>query len=772
MKKPQIPDNEQERLQALISLDILDTDSEPAYDAITELAKVFFQVPIVAISLVESERQWFKSMQGLDVCETSREVSFCGHTILQEKVFVVENALTDDRFCDNPLVANEPNIRFYAGYPIKSPSGFNIGSLCIIDQEPRKFTAEKLNYLKKFVTIIEKELFEKRKSIGYLNEIAKIQRMHISNVTPQDLFNYILTFLLNHTSSEYGFIGAVLKDEETGAPYLKTYAISNIAWDDATRAFYKENAPEGMEFRNLKSLFGYTLKTGERIISNSPQLDPRSGGLPDGHPDLNCYLGMPIYGKDGFIAMYGLANRKGGYNDSVVDTLNAITQIMTSIIESTRGKAIIENMARRDALTGAYNRTYLREYVTNRISQQDVENKCAIIMIDFDNFKKVNDYYGHPVGDSLLKLFIKRINALVKGKAIVARIGGDEFIIFLEGFSNTSAASDLANQIIELSKHPYEINGHNIVCTVSVGIAFYPDSGRTYEELAKRVDLALYKAKKTKDHFVFYSESLGIKFKNKFDLENKIRSAIKNGGFYCVYQPQIDVETNQVLGVEALVRLDEELSPSVFIPVVEEVGLGEKLNRIVLSQIIDDISQLELVRPVKFSMNLAMKGERFKQHVLDLSRELLVAGVINQLGSFEFEVTENSLLFSEYSNKGELKELASLLKENKISLAIDDFGIKQSSINRLIESDFQTIKIDKCFVDGLTSVQHTESSAVIKAVLVLAKELNLTVIAEGIETADQLNLLKALGVQFVQGFFLSKPLNIQQLKGLLNAGNQ
>lgn len=177
MQKPEIPACEAERIQALQALNILDTKPEKTYGNITHIAKVFFDVPIVAISLVDVERQWFKSIQGLDVCETSREVSFCGHTILQEGVFIVEDTLEDCMFRDNPLVTGEPNIRFYAGFPLKDPSGYNIGSLCIIDTKPRKFSKKKLRILKKLCKILEQEFFEKRKSLGYLNEIAKIQEM-------------------------------------------------------------------------------------------------------------------------------------------------------------------------------------------------------------------------------------------------------------------------------------------------------------------------------------------------------------------------------------------------------------------------------------------------------------------------------------------------------------------------------------------------------------------------------------------------------------------
>lgn len=767
MIKPKIPECETERLQALIALNILDTKSEKSYDAITAIAKKFFDVPIVAISLVDAERQWFKSIQGLDVCETSREVSFCGHTILQDEVFLVENALEDERFCDNPLVSGEPKIRFYAGCPVKSASGYRVGTLCIIDTKPRKFSKKKLNVLKDFVTLIEEEFFEKRKSVGYLNEIAKIQEMYISNEEPRKLFNYILSFLLRHTGSEYGFIGAVLQDKEHNLPYLKTYAITNIAWNDETNKFYEENAPQGMEFRNLDTLFGYSLKTGQQVISNQPKTDPRAGGIPKGHPPLNSYLGMPIHGSDGFIAMYGLANRAGGYTQALADDLMAVTQIMSSIIESSANMATVNDMAERDQLTRAYNRYYLRKYVTN-ILESHKASKHAFMMIDFDNFKKINDYYGHPVGDVVLKLFIQRLDVLFKDRDCIARIGGDEFIIFLENISEYSDAGIIAQRILSLSKQPYKIEGVTVESTVSIGVVCYPEAAASYEELSKKVDLALYQAKQEKNQVVFYSQQLNENFKRKIELEEKIMTAFKQNEFYCVYQPQFDISTQAIVGVEALVRWRHDVLPPDFLPAIEAMNLGNQLNLVILEKVIKDFSQnININSPIKLAVNLSFHGKQFQNNIIQLSELLLGAGLPKHL-SFEFEITEGNILFSNSDNNIILRDLSDELKHKGVSLAIDDFGTKQSSINRIIEGNFSTIKIDRTYIDKLDTEQSKEAAAVIKAILCLANELNMAVIAEGVETEQQMVALQKLGIHLVQGYLLSEPLSTKQFNDLLN----
>jgi|GEM_PF-3202938 diguanylate cyclase len=767
MKKPAIPACEAERLQALKSLDLLDTEPEVAYDSLTAIVKEFFGVPIVAISLIDSERQWFKSIQGLDVCETSREVSFCAHTILQDSVFLVENTLKSPDFKDNPLVTADPNIRFYAGYPLKSPEGYSIGSLCIIDTQPRVFTQSKLDYLKRFALLLDEEFLEKRKSTGYLREIAKIQEMYISGEPSKPLFNYILTFLLRHTGSEYGFIGTVLKTPKTNVPFLKTYAVTNISWNEETRRFYNENAPQGLEFKNLETLFRHTLKTGEQVISNNPLLDWRSGSLPAGCPPMSAYLGIPIFGKEGFIAMYGLANRKGGYDEKTISDLAAITHIMTSIIESSRNLATVEDMAKKDALTGAYNRFYLESYVTEKLSHLDEATKHCFLMIDFDSFKKINDYYGHPEGDKVLMEFVKRLKPILKRKDFVARIGGDEFLVFLENLREYGDAESIAERIIALSRQPYKIADKNIVCSVSIGIASYPFSAKSYDALIRNTDLALYKAKQEKSGFVFYSQALNTAFKEKIEIENKLRKALAEKVFYCVYQPQIDLNTNKIIGVEALLRWNNDYSPDKFIPIIESMNLSRELNKYIINIIMSDLEKMPVLSETfKVAINISLEGHSFKHHMLELS-DFLISSQPPKKIAFEFEITEGSFLFSNTNNNMEVHELSLALKARGISLAIDDFGIKQSSINRLIEGNFSTIKIDKSFVDKLSSSQSNEAIAIIRAVVTLAKDLGLQVIAEGVETEAQLEALRKLDVHCIQGYIFSKPLSMDKFCQLL-----
>lgn len=335
MQTPVIPDNEQQRLQALHRSGLLDTPAEERFDRLTRVARQLFDVPIALVSLVDAERQWFKSRQGLEPCETQRDISFCGHAILCPDILEIGDATEDARFSDNPLVTGAPHIRFYAGAPL-IVDGQGIGTLCIIDTRPRRLAAGQRNALRDLadavvseITLINQyqqnlELTASRK-LGRV--ITRAQSGFIRDEDGTGSFDRLLTDILELTGSEYGFIGEVLISGE-GAPCFKTYAITNIAWSDDTQAFYAPNAPQGMALTNLNTLFGKALTTGKPVMSNDPLNDPRSGGLPEGHPTLNAFLGIPIRHGAQVVAMVGVANRSGGYDEALIDFLSPL---MTTI---------------------------------------------------------------------------------------------------------------------------------------------------------------------------------------------------------------------------------------------------------------------------------------------------------------------------------------------------------------------------------------------------------------------------------------------------------
>ena len=329
---PALPEDEAERLRALRALGVLDSAAEERFDRLTRLARTLFEVPIALISLVDAERQWFKSHPGMDLTETERAISFCGHAILAPEIFEVPDTLLDPRFAGNPMVTGAPHIRYYAGAPLRVEGGHTVGMLCIKDQRPRLLSPAQRTALRDLADCAQAELQALQHQIA---DLSALQAPLSGQGGRHSGFEGLLQRLLTLTQSEYGFIGEVLQSAD-GQPYLKTYAITDIAWDAASKAHFAAMAPKGMEFTNLSSLIGATLRSGAPVYANQPATDPRRGGLPPGHPALNAFLGIPLHHEGSLVGLIGLANRPGGYEPVLLELLRPLLQRTAQWIAASR----------------------------------------------------------------------------------------------------------------------------------------------------------------------------------------------------------------------------------------------------------------------------------------------------------------------------------------------------------------------------------------------------------------------------------------------------
>lgn len=346
MQEPEPSGTEIARLAALKATGLLNTQPEDKFDRLTRLATQMFGVKAALVSVVDDERLWLKSRQGsADINGASREVSFTAHAIKQADIMEVTDALLDPRFQHSPLVTGFPHIRYYAGAPLTVGNGLRIGTLCILDDQPRPpLTAVQRQSLRDLADCAELaighvDLHEQSvalQSAQRLGEVvARAQLTFIQEPDRKKAFDTLLSDTLALTDSAYGFVGEVRHDAD-GQPYLKTHAITNIAWDERSRAFFDAHAPDGLAFTKLESLFGAAMTSGEVVIANSPADDPRRGGLPPGHPALNAFLGIPIHHGGQMVAMLGLANRPGGYDPAVVEFLHPLLSTIGQLISAAR----------------------------------------------------------------------------------------------------------------------------------------------------------------------------------------------------------------------------------------------------------------------------------------------------------------------------------------------------------------------------------------------------------------------------------------------------
>jgi len=391
----------------------------------------------------------------------------------------------------------------------------------------------------------------------------------------------------------------------------------------------------------------------------------------------------------------------------------------------------------------------------------------ALLFLDLDNFKVINDTLGHAMGDKLLIAASSRLKSLLNGKSSISRLGGDEFVIIINDVQDTSEVAALADKIIKLLEKPFSFNEHEMFIGTSIGISLYPHDALERETLLSYADTAMYSAKdKGKNNYQFFSSKMFEEIEFRHHVETKLHHAIDNNELRIQYQPKVDINTQKVIGAEALLRWDNKdlgsISPAVFIPIAEESSLINKIGKWVITKVCEDMSYLR----DSFDNELCISVNVSSSQILHQNLPLLLKENLDKFSlpttSIELEFTENMLI---KQGRKSLQVLETL-KQMGINLSIDDFGTGYSSLSYLKTLPIHTLKIDKSFIND---TPHCEGDcAIAKTIITLAHNLNLTVVAEGVETIEQLNFLKDNGCHIIQGFYFSKALDINAFTAYLN----
>jgi diguanylate cyclase (GGDEF)-like protein len=419
-------------------------------------------------------------------------------------------------------------------------------------------------------------------------------------------------------------------------------------------------------------------------------------------------------------------------------------------------------MAEYDALTDLPNRNLFQRTLTEALNDSAKMHELALFCLDLDGFKGVNDMFGHPDGDKLLVQVARRLERCVGDKAMVARLGGDEFAILQCGRQQPNGANALALIVTEALNAPYDLGGNQAVVGASIGIAISPGDATTPDELLKCADMALYGAKRDgRGTCRFFEPQMNARVKARRLLEVDLRAAIAEKKFEMFYQPVLSVSSNEVIAFEALIRWRHPergmVSPGEFIPVAEETGLIIPLGEWILRQVCADA--LSWPQNIRVAINLSPVQFRSP----DLVQTVFSALATTHLdpGRLELEITETALL---QDNEAVLEKLHQL-KSYGLQISMDDFGTGYSSLSYLRSFPFDKIKIDQTFVRGLG--KREDSLAIIRAVISLGKNLGMTVTAEGVETDDQLGVLRQERCDEVQGFLFSPAVRLEETLKLL-----
>ena len=447
-----------------------------------------------------------------------------------------------------------------------------------------------------------------------------------------------------------------------------------------------------------------------------------------------------------------------------------ITKRKKAEAELLKQKDILDHQAHHDALTGLANRILFNDRLEQSLKKAKRSNtKIAILFIDLDHFKEINDSLGHAVGDDILKIVTSRLNSAIRNEDSIARLGGDEFVVMIDSLIQGQNASLLAQKILEILAKPITLEGHMLYVSSSIGISIYPDDGVSTDDLLKYADAAMYKAKaEGRNNFQFYSSEMTELAFERVVMEASLRAALKNENFVVHYQAQVDAKENKLVGMEALVRWNHEtmgiISPAKFIPLAETTGLVIELDQFVMRTAMRQIVQWykDGLNPGRLALNLAVKQLQKKDFIEILQSMLRETGCKPEW--IELEVTEGKIMH----NPEEAIVVLNQISNIGIELAIDDFGTGYSSLSYIKKLPIHKLKIDQSFIRDLPN--DIEDAAITKAIISLTQNLNLKVIAEGVETVEQKEFLLKYGCNYIQGYFYSKPVDADAMTEILTNG--
>lgn len=732
--------DDRKRTEVLKAFHILDSDQEPIFDRLTQFAQTVARTSMAAISLIDEDRQWFKSSIGLPVQQTDRVISFCTHTIKQDHPFIVEDATLDPLFRDNPLVIGPPYIHFYAGIPLITSDGYRIGSLAVMDQKPRRINQSRLSILQMLAEQVMTHIDLRRQR----HDIAKI-------LSERETVNRQLVEQAEHLR-EAQRIGKI------GSWEMELPSRSILLSEETFRIF-------GVDFTSDLvpiSKFMSSVHREDRRDLEIALENALAGSLP---LDLTHRIVRP---KGEVCHVHQRGELKARSNGKTI--LAGTVQDVTNQVEAENR---IRDLAFFDSLTGLPNRRFILDRIEKMVSmRQRMAYDAAVLFIDLDNFKSLNDTFGHDKGDLLLKEVAHRLQSCVRSYDNVGRFGGDEFVVLLERVGDNHVvdaahAFQVAQKIIEAMSQSFNLDGLQHRTSPSIGIALIDGEILSKEELLKRADMAMYKAKaEGRNTIRFYSPELQSAVAERAELEAELRRAIDQKEFYLNYQPQINAD-GQMTGVEALLRWDSSkrgmVPTSQFIMLAEDLGLIMPIGAWVLEEACRQIAQWS---NVPFLKNLSMSVNVSVRQFYHPDFVGQVIDALSRTGAdpyrLKLEITESMLIKDYEATRKKMMDL----KATGIRFSLDDFGTGCSSLSHLKRLPIDQLKIDQSFVQHI--VRDTNDATITRSIISLSRNLGLDVIAEGVETEDQRQFLINEGCVNFQGFLYHPALAASDIAAYLN----
>ncbi|RAI43120.1 sensor domain-containing phosphodiesterase [Rhodoplanes roseus] len=846
MSPAAVPPNEAERLAALKRCAVLDTAPEQCFDRITRMVALLTGVPVAVISLVDHDRQWFKSRIGMDVAQTSRDVAFCAHTILGDAPLIVEDALTDARFHDNPLVQGADGVRFYAGAPIRTMAGFNVGVLCAIDHVPRRLDDVQIEILCDLAAIVATELDLRAANRRLARELgarstleterAWVQRrLHdlLETATdwlwesdPEHRFTYV-SFDLPAGIDNSTFIGRTRREiagadpddpvwqahaadlaarrpfrglryalrrrdggishlETSGKPVFGPYGEFlgyRGTGRDVTAMVESETATREMsaKLRALQAsgVIGVITCHGDRVVEANDEFlritgytraDIEAGTLtwwrfipPDqaaaetgARPGVPAERIKPFHcdcvRKDGAAVPVSVSSFT---IDAAVQHWMALVQ---DVSEQKAKEAQIRDLAYRDTLTGLLNRRSFNEQLARVLcrTSSGKTRSGALLFLDIDHFKDVNDAIGHDAGDALLQRIAERLRRSARENDLVARLGGDEFAVILSDIDDEAAITACARRLLDTLSQPVRHQGEMIHPSASIGVTRFPRDGHDAAQLLKNADVALYRSKSAGRRSIsFFDPHMMNGAVARLKLLNDVRLGMAGHQFRLAYQPLVALPDRLHSGFEVLIRWLHPrrglLGPGEFLDAMDAAGLRSWLTRFTLETTIRQARAWldDGLDPGCIGVNMSGPQIRADGFADDVLAALDTARIAPQ--RLVLEVTERVVIAEDPRIEAALGRLHAA----GVRIALDDFGTGYSSLAHLKRFPVDVIKIDRSFVNDLET--GADNAAIVRAIVNLAHSLDMVVVGEGVETETQYARLAALGCDIGQGYLIGRP---------------
>lgn len=440
--------------------------------------------------------------------------------------------------------------------------------------------------------------------------------------------------------------------------------------------------------------------------------------------------------------------------------------ILSSATDVSRQKEMEEELFRRayyDELTDLPTRRVIEKHVGDIIGHSGETSHFALAFLDIDNFKHINDYYGHSVGDALLVQFAKRLALDLRGTDMLSRISGDEFLLLLNPIQSQQEVAEYLELLVQRLRAPFFIDGSEVFASASIGVSLYPEHGRNYDALHQNADIAMYRVKnETKGAAVFFDSSMESEALTRMATEQSLRLAILDKRFCCAFQPKVDIRSLEIKGIEALVRLRNDdgviQAPSTFINLAVELGLIDELTHLVLAEIMKSIDLIDETfgATASISINVAAKQAGNPEFMRAFARAIEETGCPTR---FMVEVTEDAFVAKTHFQD----DILPMFRALGVGISIDDFGVGYSSLSALADITADEIKIDRSFITDIH--KRPRSQGILRAIESLSEALGMTVIAEGVETFEELAYLQAATkIRYAQGYYFSKPIFLEELQ--------